>query len=163
MFERVQTTIKAMRTRLLHDECIRKLLFYDNNTALELDVPELKDVAKYITTYPVYEFENKEDYTQHGMINIFMTDSDPNDEDNSIMAIVRVNVVYNTDKWELIDGSCRPLTIADRIIELLNNTKLSVSNPVEYNNTQELIVSKKLVGYTLLFNLTDGNSDLENF
>lgn len=163
MFERVQTTIKAMRTRLLYDECVRKLLFYDNNMALELDTPEAKDVAKYITTYPIYEFENKEDYTQHGMVNIFMTDSDPNDEDNSIMAVIRVNVVYNTEKWELVDGSCRPLMIADRIIELLNNTKLSVSNPVEYDNTQELIISKKLVGYTLLFNLTDGSSDLENF
>jgi hypothetical protein len=28
---------------------------------------------------------------------------------------------------------------------------------------QELIISKKLVGYTLLLHLVDGSSDLENF
>lgn len=163
MFERIQTTIKAIKRRLLNDEEVRKLLYNSSNNALNLSTPSEKDVAKYITTYPIYEFENKEDYTQQGMINIFMTDSDPSDEDNSILAVVRINVVYNTDKWELVDGSCRPLAIADRIIEIINNAKLTVSNPVEYASIQELIISKKLVGYTLLFNLTDGNSDLENF
>ena len=163
MFERIQTTIKAIKRQLLSDEVIRKLLYNDSNNALNLLTPEEKNVAKYITTYPIYEFENKEDYTQHGMINIFMTDSNPDDEDNSVAAIIRITVVYNTDKWELVNGDCRPLAIADRRITLLNNKKLSVSNPVAYNNIQELIISKQLVGYALLFDLTDGNSELENF
>lgn len=163
MFERIQTTIKAIKRQLLNDEVIRKLLYNDSNNALNLPTPQNKDVAKYITTYPIYEFEDKEDYTQHGMINIFMADSEPNDEDNSIAAMIRINVVYNTDKWELIDGDCRPLVIADRIVELIDKKKLSVSNPVEYTNIQELIISKKLVGYALLFDITDGNSELENF
>lgn len=163
MFERVQTTIQAIKRRLLMDDAVRKLLYHDSENALDLDAPEQKDVKKYITTYPIYEFENKEDYTQHGMVNVFLTDSDPSDEDNSILAIVRVNVVYNTDKWELADGSCRLLAIVDRIIDIVDGTKFTVSNPVEYVSTQELIISKKLVGYTLLFHLVDGSSDLENF
>lgn len=163
MFERVQTTIKAIRRHLLGDEVIRKLLYNDSNNALNKPDPGEKNVAKYITNYPIYDFEGKEDYTQHGMINIFMADSEPSEDDNSISAMVRINVVYNTDKWELINGDCRPLAIADRIVELINNKKLSVSNPVEYVNTQELIVSKQLVGYALLFDIVDGNSELENF
>ena len=163
MFERVQTTIKAMKRQLLTDGQIRQLLYNDSNNALNLPTPTEKEAAKYITTYPVYQFENKDDYSQHGMVNIFMTESDPSEEDTSITAIVRVNIVYNTDKWELINGDCRVLAIADRIIELINNKKLSVSNPVEYVSTQELIINKQLVGYALLFDLVDGNGDLENF
>ena len=163
MFERIQTTIKAIKRQLLKDDIICKVLYNDSNDALNLPTPEEKNVVQYITTYPIYEFENKEDYTQHGMINIFMADSDPSDEDNSITAVIRVNIVYNTDKWELINGDCRPLAIADRVIHLLDKKKLSVSNPVEYANIQELIISKKLVGYALLFDIIDGNSELENF
>ena len=97
------------------------------------------------------------------MINIFMADSDPSDEDSSISAMIRVNIVYNTNKWELIDGDCRTLALADRVIASLDKKKLTVSNPVEYVSTQELIISKQLVGYTLLFDIVDGNSELENF
>jgi hypothetical protein len=163
MFERVRTTIKAMKRQLLKDEELRKLLYNDSNNALELSTPEEKLVAKYITTYPIYEFENKEDYKQQGMINIFMSDSDPSDEDSSISAMIRVNIVYNTDKWELIDGDCRTLALADRVIASLDKKKLTVSNPVEYVSTQELIISKQLVGYALLFDIVDGNSELEKF
>lgn len=163
MFERLQTTIKAIKRQLLESEDIRKLLYNDSNDSLNLPTPKKEDVNKYITTHPIYEFEDKEDYTQHGMINIFMADSEPDDENNSTSSVIRINVVYNTAKWELIDGSSRPLLIADKIIELVNNKKFSVSNPISYINIQELILSKKLVGYALLFDFTDGNSELENF
>ena len=162
MFERIQTSLKAIKRQLLSDEVIRKLLYNDSNNALNLPTPQQKDVEKYITNHPIYEFENKQEYNQHGMINVFMTDSEP-DEDNIISTIIRINVVYNVDKWELIDGSCRPLAIADRIIELIDNKKLSISNPISYASIQELILSKQLVGYTLLFDFIDGDSDLENF
>lgn len=163
MFERINLTIKAIRRQLLNDAELRQLLYNDSNNALDIDVPPVKDVEKYITTHPVYSFDHNEDYTQHGMINIFMSSSEPDDEQVSIGAIIRINVVYNVDKWTLIDGDCRVLKIMDRIIELINNKKLSVSNPVEYNSSDELILSKQLVGYALLFYVTDGSAELENF
>ena len=163
MFERINTTIKAIRRQLLNDDELRKLLYNDSNNALDLPTPDIKDVEKYITTHPIYEFENKEDYTQHGMINVFMANSEPDDEQVSVSAVIRINAVYNTDKWTLKDGSCRMLKILDRIIALINKKKLSVSNPVEYNNSDELILSKKLTGYALLFYITDGDAELENF
>ena len=163
MFERIQTTIKAIKRQLLADDVIRKLLYNDSNNALQLPAPAEKDVAKYITTYPIYQFENKNDYTQHGMINVLMSDSGKSEDESSIDAVVRINVVYNTDKWELINGDCRVLALADRIVSLLDNKKLSVSNPIEYISIEELIINKQLVGYALLFDLVDGNGDLENF
>lgn len=163
MFERINLTIKAIRRQLLNDEELRQLLYNDSNNALDIDVPPVKDVEKYITTHPVYSFDHNEDYTQHGMINIYMTTSEPDEEQASIGAVIRINAVYNTDKWTLANGDCRMLKIIDRIIALIDNKKLSVSNPVEYNNSDELILSKQLVGYALLFYITDGSAELENF
>lgn len=163
MFERIDSTIRAIRRQLLNDEELRKLLYNDSNNALDIDAPSIKDVEKYITNHPIYEFENKEDYTQHGMINIFMSNSEPDDEQVSVSAVIRINVVYNCDKWTLKDGSCRVLKMLDRIIALIDNKKLNVSNPVEYNTSDELILSKQLTGYALLFYITDGSAELENF
>lgn len=163
MFKRLQTTLKGIKRVLLEDEQIRKLLYNDSNNALNLDTPAKESVSKYITTYPIYEFEGRDDYTQQGMINCFISDSEPDDDIKVTDSILRINVVYNTEKWELVDGSCRLLSLCERIIELVDNKKFSISNPISYNSLTELILSKKLVGYALLFNLTDGNSELENF
>lgn len=163
MFERVDSTIKAIRRQLLEDESIRKLLFHNSNNALQLSAPDKKDVEKYITTCPIYSFEGKDDYTQQGMINLFMSDSNPDGEQVGINGVIRCNVVYNTDKWTLVDGSCRLLKIIDRIIALTDKRKFSISNAVEYVNAQELILSKQLVGYALLFEIYDGDSNLQNF
>ena len=163
MFKRLQTTLKGIKRVLLEDEQIRKLLYNDSNNALGLAAPAKEQVSKYITTHPIYEFEGRDDYTQQGMINCFISDSEPDDEIKVTDSILRINVVFNVDKWELIDGSCRVLTLCERIIELVDNKKFSISNPISYNSLTELILSKKLVGYALLFNLTDGNSELENF
>jgi hypothetical protein len=70
---------------------------------------------------------------------------------------------YNVDKWELIDNKIRTIELADKVIELLNNKKFSVSNKFEFTNLQQLILSKQLVGYALLFAINDGNSNLEKF
>jgi hypothetical protein len=134
------------------EESLSALLTGENQTVILKAMTSLKSIGKLT-----------EDYKQQGMINIFMADSDPSDEDSSISAMIRVNIVYNTDKWELIDGDCRTLALADRVIASLDKKKLTVSNPVEYVNTQELIISKQLVGYALLFDIVDGNSELENF
>ena len=191
MFKRLQTTLKGIKRVLLEDEQIRKLLYNDSNNALNLGTPAKESVSKYITTYPIYEFEGRDDYTQQGMINCFISDSEPDDDIKVTDSILRINVVYNTEKWELVDGSCRLLSLCERmienfdrysfytegrinrdiennrkgafIIELVDNKKFSISNPISYNSLTELILSKKLVGYALLFNLTDGNSELENF
>lgn len=163
MLTRIQTTLKAIKRILLEDEQVKKLLYNDSNNALNLPTPDKQVVEKYVTTCPVYEFDDKEDYTQHGMINCFVVDLDTDDEMNIIGGVLRVNVVYNTDKWELVDGNCRVLSICSRIIELLNNKKFTISNPISFDSMVELILSKKLVGYTLLFNIVDGNSEIENF
>lgn len=163
MLERIESTINGIKTVLLNDEQIRKLLFNDSNNALELPSPTKQEVENYITNYPVFEFENKKDYAQNSMINIFLTNATPDDEYNACDGIIQISVVTNVDKWSLTDGGIRPIKLANRIIKLLDNKKFSISNPIKFDTMDNLILSKQLVGYALLFSLTDGNSNLENF
>ena len=62
MLTRIQTTLKAIKRILLEDEQVKKLLYNDSNNALNLPTPDKQVVEKYVTTCPVYEFDDKEDF-----------------------------------------------------------------------------------------------------
>jgi flagellar hook assembly protein FlgD len=163
MLKRIQSTLAEIKATLLNNGVIRQLLCNDSNNCLNMETPTVKSAEKYITLKPVFQFENTDDYAQNGMINIVFSDGEPDDEANMLDGVVQVNVVYNTDKWELVDNKIRTLELADKVIELLNNKKFSVSNKIEFTSMQQLILSKQLVGYALLFAISDGNSNLEKF
>ena len=163
MFERIEKLPGEVKTKLLNNEIIRKLMINDSNNALNMATPPKEKVVDYITTHPVYQIENKENYQQNGMINVYVTTGEPDDEELITYGVLRVNIAYNVDKWDLVDNKCRPMSIANEVIKLVNNHKFSISNKVEFASLDELIVSKQLVGYTLLFNITDGSGVLDNF
>ena len=160
MFERVEQMLQDARQLLLNDVVVRKLLYHDSNNALNMADVDQSAVEKYITNYPIYQFENKADYTQNAMVNVFLADTGLDDEQITLQGVLRINIVVNVDKWELVGGRCRPLALADRIIMLLNNENLGLSNPITIDSFQELLVSKKLVGYALLFNIADGVTEI---
>lgn len=163
MLERVESTLAAIKNRLLGDEIIRKLLFHDSNNALNMLPPLIPEVEDYITLRPIFEFENKEDYMQNSMINIYTTQILPADDIKKIDGVVQINVVCNGDKWELVDSKIRPMQLCDRIIQLVNNKKFTISNKVVFNTMTDLIISKKVYGYALLFEITDGGGEIEKF
>jgi hypothetical protein len=163
MLKQIQSTLAGVKTVLLNDEIVRKLLCNDSNNCLNMDTPTVTSAEKYITLKPVYQFENTDAYAQNGMINIFLSDGEPNSDINLFQGIMQINIVFNVDKWELVDNKIRTLEIADKVINLLDNKKFSTSNKLSFNSLQQLILSKQLVGYALLFNIDDGNSDLNNF
>lgn len=163
MLERIETTLAAIKNKLLADETIRKLLFHDSNNALNMLAPQLKEVEEYITLRPIFEFENKEDYMQNSMINIYTTQVSPDEENNFINSLIQINVVCNGDKWELIDNKIRPMQLCNKIIQLVNNCKFTVSNKLVFNTMTDLIISKKVYGYALLFEITDGSGKIEKF
>ena len=163
MLTRVEKLPGEVKTLLLNNKIVRQLLGNDSNAPLSIEAPPKEKINDYIITHPIYQFENKDNYQQHGMINTYVTSASPDDEELSIYGILRVNIVFNVDKWDLVDNKCRPMSIANEVIKLVNNHKFSISNKVEFASLDELIVSKQLVGYTLLFNITDGSGDLDNF
>lgn len=163
MLERVESTIAAIKTKLLDNEDLRKLLFHDSNNALNMLAPTVLELRDYITSKPIFEFENKEEYNKNSVINIYVTEIIPTDESASFTGVLQVNVVCNLDVWELVDNKIRPLQISNKIIKMLNNTKFTVSNKLVLSNMTDLIINKKMVGYALLFEITDGSGENDNF
>lgn len=163
---RIASTMAAIRARLLNDEVIKKLLFYDGNDALLIDedisLNEF-DIDKYITLRPIFEFENKENYDQNSMINIYMTQAMPEEETKNIDCVIQINIVCNQDVWGLANDKIRPIEIVNAIERLVNNQKFTASNRMVLNTITDLIISKKMFGYAMLFDLTDGSGEIENF
>lgn len=163
MLERVETTLAAIKNCLLNDDVVRKLVYNDSNNALNMETPDIDKVNKYITLRPIYQFENMADFSQNSMINIYFTDGSPQEEEVGIEGIIQINIVVNIDKWELVDNKIRPIRLANRIIKLLNDKKFTISNSLSLENINQLIISKQLVGYALLFNVFDGSGDLDKY
>lgn len=163
MLERIELTLAAIRTKLLKDEKIRKLLFHDSNNALEMLAPQENQIQNYITLKPVFEFENKNDYNQNTIVNIYTTQIIPTDDVKSCTGVVQINVACNSDVWELLDNKIRPLQICNKIIQLVHGQKFNVSNKLVLDSISDLIINKKMIGYALLFEITDGSGEDNNF
>lgn len=163
MLSKIELTMAAIRTKLLEDETMRKLLFHDSNNALNMLAPSKVSVEQYITLKPVLEFENKNEYNQNSMINIYLTDINPIDDVKACSGVLQVNVVCNTGVWELLDNKIRPLQLSNRIIKLIHGCKFNVSNKLVLATISDLIINKKMIGYALLFDITDGSGNNDNF
>lgn len=163
MLEKIEQTLVGIKNKLLHDATIRKLLFHDSNNALNMLAPQEKEAESYITLKPIYDFENKEPYAKNSMINIYTTQIVPDDEIKKITGVIQVNIVCNENTWELVDSHIRPLRLSDQIIKLVHGCKFAASNKLEFNTMSDLIINKKLFGYALLFEITDGSGETEKF
>lgn len=164
MLQRIQLSLAAIRNRLLQDEMIRKLLFHDSNNALNMTAPNSREVEKYITLRPIYDFENKSEYDQNSAISVFMTEASPIEGENvALQSIVQINVVSNLDTWDLVDMKIRPIELCDKIIALLDGVKFNVSHKLEWTHMTDLVINKNISGYALLFMVLDGSGETNNY
>lgn len=164
MLDNIQSALFEIKRVLLEDEEIRKLLYNDSNDALNLDIPSTEDVDDYISLYPVYEFNTESGGYNHNCgISINVSVIDPTDEVVQMIASLTINVVVNTNKWILTENKIRPLAIADRIVELLENKKFSASSTLSFDGMTNLIMTKRISGYALSFTMTDGTANIEKF
>lgn len=163
MLERIETTLIAIKKQLLNDETIRKLVFNDSNNALNMDTPSLEECKKYITLKPIYQFENKEDYAQNTMINIYFSEGEPLLDKVGITGTIQISVIVNIDKWDLLDDKIRPIELSNTILKLIDDKKFTTSNSLSFSSITQLIISKQLVGYAILFDIVDGVGELDEY
>jgi len=162
MLENIESLLFEIRTVLLNSAIIRQLVFNDSNNALNITAPTVAQVESFITLYPTFDMNLYTD-TLNTMINILVDQCIIGDIDISINGILKLNIVTNIDKWVLVDNKLRIFQIMNEIIKKINNVKFSVSNKVEFVSFSELIATNKIVGYTMFFSLTDGNSEVLDY
>nr|DAJ82914.1 MAG TPA: hypothetical protein [Caudoviricetes sp.] len=158
MFERIERTINEVRETLVADNDIRKLVYHDSNNALSMLPPDPAEVQKYIVTCPIFDMCETEGYDRNTMIQVELDSTDS--EDGYLDGVLRINIVTNREKWNLVGGKIRPLQIANRVVDLVNGCKFSCSNELIFTNIVPLLINKKITGYALLFNIQDGSNEI---
>jgi hypothetical protein len=98
MLARYQKLIYEIKKVLLNDAEVRNLLYHDSNNAANMLPPAEQEMEKYITVFPVYTFQDKHDYFQNAFINIYLTDCNYDDEDNTTNAVIQISIVVNIDQ-----------------------------------------------------------------
>lgn len=161
MFERCEKTLFEIRAKLLNSEKIRKLLYNDSPYALSLQAPTVEQVDKYVVTNPVFDMVETPGFDQNTIIQIELDTVE--DNETSIDGILRINIVCNSAVWTLDENCIRPIQITDEIIRLIDNVKFSVADKLYFAQLVPLIINKKMTGYTLMFNISDGNGMIKNY
>lgn len=149
---RLNNSYKQIRTRLLLNEKIRLLLYYD-----EFDdtttVPSKELVKEHIFLQPVIDTDVVEPFNKKNYISITVPNTDISK--NKVDYTVRIIVMSEKTDWE-INGDIRPLVIAQEVINELEGLKLEVSNKLSFYSMVETVTNKDVSGYSLLFTTSDG-------
>lgn len=154
---RVNNSFKKIKTKLLLNEKIRKLLYYDV-VSDSMSAPLIEQVKDHIFLQPVINVETTEPFNKKSYITITVPEGNPSG--NKIKYVVRLTVMCEKSVWN-INGDIRPLIISQEIINTLNGFKTDMSNALDFSRIVETVTSKDVVGYSILFNITDGISDVD--
>lgn len=154
---RVNDSMKRIKTNLLLNDNIRQLLYYDEINS-STDIPLIEQVAGNIFIQPVIDVEVKEPFNKKNYITITFPEGDK--ENNRMDYVVRIIVMCDKSGWNL-NGNARPLLIAQEVVNTLDNFETGFSNKIVFDSIVETITSKDIIGYSLLFNVSDGISDID--
>jgi hypothetical protein len=74
--------------------------------------------------------------------------------------IIEIDIICNTDYWDLEGFSIRPLKIAGYIDGILNGCRLSGIGTLDFLSCNEIVLNQNLSGYCLMYSATHGNDDI---
>lgn len=138
-----------IKTTLLANENIRKLLYYDQADALEKTAPEISKVKDYIGFFPITE-SGITNYEKNTFISITVPklDTDLQEKENIYFGIY-LTVVSKKDVLELNNNKIRIISLCDEIIKALDGKKLSFPTPLEVVGMQQTVYDTSTFGYII--------------
>lgn len=150
---RVNNALKRVKTTILLNDEVRKLLWYSGEPTA---IPTVEQVADHVFLQPVIDVETTEPFNKKNYITLTIPEGTK--ASNKVEYTLRVIVMSDKSDWN-INGDIRPLLIAQHIINDLEGVKFDFSNPLYFDSIVETVTSKDVCGYSILFNVVDGVSD----
>jgi len=74
--------------------------------------------------------------------------------------VIEIDIICNIEYWDIGNYRVRPLQIAGYIDGILNGAKLSGIGELEFLSCNELVLSKDLSGYCLMYSAVHGVDDI---
>lgn len=144
-------------TILAQDSTLKNLLVIDSSDALSEDEPSytLNDLLTnhYISMEPPVE-NRIEEYDRNTFVSI-LVDSILSGPEGEIRANLVLYISTNLDHCMLDDNKNRLLEASDRIIQLLNNKKLTSSGQVNFSSMSHVMLSEFHSAYRIGFSIVD--------
>jgi len=115
--------------------------------------------GQYIKTSPKLALDEHEEVKSYILITFDnFTPSRRNDYFRD--CIIEIDIICNTDYWDLEGFAIRPIKIAGYIDGILNEAKLSGIGTLEFLSCNEIVLNQNLSGYCLMYSATHGNDDI---
>ena len=168
----METIIRKLfvESRPYSDKLKRLLLINTNDCLYDMTNPayiekinsmSISDMREqgYIKIEPKIPFGENEEVKSY--ILITFDNFVPNSQNDYYRdCIIEIDIICNTEYWDVGNFRVRPLQIAGYIDGILNNAKLSGIGTLQFVSCNELVLSKDLSGYCLMYSAIHGVDDL---
>lgn len=155
---RLNKALKQIKTKLLLNKDIRTLLYYDNIDS-ETPVPSVEQVKGHVFLQPVINVDVQEPFNKKNYITITMPEGER--AQNAVEYVVRIIVMCDKSSWLVYDEDIRPLVIGQAVVNELDGFQTALAQELVFTNVVETVTSEDVVGYSLLFAVKDGISDID--
>ena len=151
-FEATAKDLKDIALKLVSDEKLLKLLYYNTADALEKDsltgeeiVSVMSNNIKIVPKIPLEETLNS--YIIILFDHFVTNQNNPIYRDN----LITFDVVCPLELWKMNDYMLRPYSIMHSIDSIFNNTKLNGIGKVEFVSADSLMLTDEMAGFTVTY------------
>lgn len=162
MFENIEKAIYLIKSIILTDTNIRKLLFIDTSDALKKDTPSVPQAQEHILLAPVFDI-TEPPYNKNTIMTIVLQKAVYDEDAVLLHGLIKINIVTHTELWKLDDMKIRPLEIVNSVVKRLNNQKLATSHKLYFNQADIIVLNENVSGYSIVFHLEEGSGLDEQF
>ena len=108
---------------------------------------------------PVINVDVQEPFNKKNYITITMPEGER--AQNAVEYVVRIIVMCDKSSWLVYDEDIRPLVIGQAVVNELDGFQTALAQELVFTNVVETVTSEDVVGYSLLFAVKDGISDID--
>jgi hypothetical protein len=161
LISNLNKTLYAIKTKLINNNDLTKLLFYSVPNPLEQDELTTTQKNQVITLNPVVEYNTDPNNTINNFISIGVPMVGYGDNLEGVLIKIDIAIVCHVDYWELNNNRLRLMTVAEKVFDELNEQKFSLSGKMNIDGLSPEIFQDNLVGYRLTGFIVDSDLDIE--
>jgi hypothetical protein len=161
LLSNLNKTLYAIKNKLMNNNDITKLLFYSVVNPLEQDELTTTQKNQVITLNPVVEYNTDPATTINHFISIGVPMVGYGSNTEGVLIQLELAIVCHVDYWELNNNRLRLMTIAEKVVDELNEQKFSLSGKLIIDGLTPEIFRDNLVGYRVTGFIMDSDLDIE--
>jgi hypothetical protein len=161
LLSNVNKTLYAIKSKLMNNNDLTKLLFYSVPNPLEQADLTTAQKESIIVMSPIVEYNTDPNNTVNHFISIGVPMIVYGDKLEGVLVRISIAIVCHVDYWELNNNRLRLMLAAEQVFNELNEQKFSLSGKLIIDGFEPEIFQDNLVGYRINGLITDSDLDIE--